>query len=186
MKWTEEKAREIHQFVLDAAPTAKKDRLNYHDSATARPHLAGFLTYDHVCAHIAAALVEAEARGRCEYASLIDCLNTELRENYGDAYQADMDHDAKPALRKLVDLVRERNAVEAEARGRDAGLEEARRFVKFLSDTAHDQATMLLSHAENRDAAKLLFGLQHELWTLEDSIRALSDAAKEECDGSET
>ena len=39
-------------------------------------------------------------------ASEADFLNTELRMNYGDHFQVDMDDDWRPAIRGLVDGVR--------------------------------------------------------------------------------
>ena len=39
-------------------------------------------------------------------ASLADLLNTELRENYGQAFQVELQDDFRPAIQRLVDGVR--------------------------------------------------------------------------------
>lgn len=63
-----------------------------------------------MCIGVAQAIREAEQGAVEPYesreASLADCLNTELRENYGAAYQVEPGQDFRPAIKQLVDGAR--------------------------------------------------------------------------------
>lgn len=90
---------------LDELKESYLAHVRQHGELTFGVHDVLQIAYD-LLDNTARLLEEVERRDERE-ASFVDCLNTELRENYlGDMFQVAAGQDFRPAIKKLVDGVR--------------------------------------------------------------------------------
>ena len=125
-------------------------------------------------------LKDENSRLKSGRASLADALNTELRENYGAAFQVGMDDDFRPAIQRLVDGVRYGERLQTQKR-----LAELEAAVQAWSD-AWAGAEATLDHLASADCTcDLPAGDVCDSCEIRHAVRAFRKAAeaKEEGEG---